>query len=273
MNTKFGIVTSAADGCGKPSSIRTMDNSHRSNMEQKKEPFMLSNRSSVSHGCSIAAAAIAVGTMAMFAVGNARANLILNGNFSVNASSYTSSPGYSSYQSNPTNPTDWTVNGAGSGVNGPDAGSAVGTPFAPVSTAGVRDFNFLQGGGVYSSQTVTTTASQAYTLAFAAAQRDGNTSAVLEVILTDATNSQQITTLTPATITDTGFNNFSLNFTAPSASTAVEFLNNSPSGDNTVDVSNVSLNPVPEPATIGLVAIGSLGLLLIGRRRAAHWKA
>ena len=218
-------------------------------------------------------AAGAVAGLAMLSAGNAQANLILNGDFSANASSYTASPGYST-NPNPSSPADWTVNGAGSGVNGPDAGSAVGTPFAPVSTAVVRDFNFLQGGGVYSSQTVTTTASQAYTLAFAAAQRDGNTSAVLEVILTDATNSQQITTLTPATITDTGFNNFSLNFTAPSASTTVEFLNNSPASiDDTVDVSNVSLNPVPEPATIGLVAIGSLGLLLIGRRRAVHWKA
>ena len=215
-------------------------------------------------------AASAVAGLAMLSTGNVQANMILNGNFSANASSYTVFPGYSNGSNpNPSSPADWTVSGAGSGVNGPDAGSAVGTPFAPASTTGVSDFNFLQGGGVYSSQTVTTTASQAYTLAFAAAQRNGDTNAVLEVILTDATNSQQITTLTPATITDTGFNNFSLNFIAPSTSTTVEFLNNSPAGDNTVDVSNVSLNPVPEPATIGLLAISSLGLLLIGRRRTA----
>ncbi|MGC9260790.1 MAG: PEP-CTERM sorting domain-containing protein [Phycisphaerae bacterium] len=58
MSTKFNIVTSAAC-CGKPSSIRTMDNSHSSNME-RKESFMFSNRSSViSRGCFLAAAALA----------------------------------------------------------------------------------------------------------------------------------------------------------------------------------------------------------------------
>jgi hypothetical protein len=104
-------------------------------------------------------------------------------------------------------------------------------------------------------------------LAFDAAQRDTDTNAVLEVIVTNANNGNPVTILTPV-ITDTGFTAFSLNFTAPSASTTVEFLNNSPSGDNTVDVSNVSLNPVPEPATLGLVALGGMGLLLLKRRKA-----
>ncbi|MGC9259063.1 MAG: GLEYA domain-containing protein [Phycisphaerae bacterium] len=58
MSTKFSIVTSAADGCGKPSSIRPMDNSHSSNME-RKESFMFSGRSSISRGFSLAAVAAA----------------------------------------------------------------------------------------------------------------------------------------------------------------------------------------------------------------------
>ena len=39
MKSKSSIVTSAADGCGNPSSIRTMDKSNSSNMEQKGLPI------------------------------------------------------------------------------------------------------------------------------------------------------------------------------------------------------------------------------------------
>ena len=58
MNTKPSIVTSAADGYGKPLSIRSMDNSHRSQREQK-ESFVLSNHLSISHSLSLVAAGFA----------------------------------------------------------------------------------------------------------------------------------------------------------------------------------------------------------------------
>ena len=61
MNTQLNIVTSAADGCGQPLSIRSMD--HLPSRDHKgaeyKESFMLSNRSSVSRGYSSAVAALA----------------------------------------------------------------------------------------------------------------------------------------------------------------------------------------------------------------------
>ena len=57
MNSKSNIVTSAADGCGQPSSIRTMDNLPSRNHKgaEYKESFMFSSRSSVSRGYSLAA--------------------------------------------------------------------------------------------------------------------------------------------------------------------------------------------------------------------------
>ena len=112
MRNKSSIVTSAADGCGKPSSIRTMDKSPSRDHKgaEYKESFMLSNCLSISRGCSLAVAARAVVGLPMLSTGNAQANLILNGNFSANASNYIDFPGYSSYQSNPANPTDWTIN-------------------------------------------------------------------------------------------------------------------------------------------------------------------
>ena len=208
------------------------------------------------------------------AVFTASTSMITNGVFSANAAAYTASPGYSQ-GGNPAAPTGWTTSGGSSGVNGPDTGfygSGGYQPFAPKSTAGVTDFNFLQGKGAFSAQTVATTAGHSYTLTFDAAARGANPSAVLEVILTDATNGSRIITLTPA-ITNAAFIPFFLNFTAISGSTNIEFLNNSPAGiDDTVDVSNVSLSDppaVPEPATLGVFAIGGLALALVGRKRRA----
>ena len=202
----------------------------------------------------------------------ARSSMIANGVFSLNAAAYTASPGYS-LRGNPGAPSGWTSSGGNTGVNGPDTGVYGSTgyqPFAPKSTAGVSDFSFLQGNGAFISQTAATTASQSYTLAFDAASRAGYPLAVLEVVLTNGTNGSQITTLTPA-ITAAGFTPFFLNFTATSGSTGIEFLNNSlPGIDATVDVSNVSLTAVPEPATLGLLAICGSALALVGRRHKAQ---
>ena len=201
-----------------------------------------------------------------------QASMITNGVFSANAAAYTAPPGYSTGVVNPAAPAGWAASGGNTGVNGPDTGVYGSTgyqPFAPASTAGVSDFSFLQGKGAFISQTAATTAGQSYTLTFDAAARALNPSAVLEVVLTNVANGSQITTLTPA-ITTAGFTPFFLNFTATSGSTNIEFLNNSATGiDDTVDVSNVSLTAVPEPATLGLLAIGSLAL---ASRRAVRRK-
>jgi hypothetical protein len=255
--------------------------------QREQEIFMFFKGFPSSHGrrngpskanAAIAGAALAVLAALTAGAGAAHANLIVNGNFSANASSYTAYPGYSQAP-NPSAPTGWTTGDGGysvsySGVNGPDTGffAASGSPFAPSSTTGVNDFNFMQGPGVYTSQTTTTAVGQSYTLTFDAAQRSGDPNSVLEVIVTNATNGNQIATSTP-TINDTSFATFSLNFTAASGSTGIEFLNNSgTTGDNTVDVTNVSMAEaaVPEPASLGLLAIGGLGLLMVSRRRATR---
>ena len=75
MSTKFSIVTSAADGCGKPSSIRSMGNSYRSNMDRKGS-FMLSNRSSAANGYPMVVAALAVVALSGVASATSVANLV-----------------------------------------------------------------------------------------------------------------------------------------------------------------------------------------------------
>ncbi len=199
------------------------------------------------------------------------ASIIGNGVFSANAGAYIASPGYSSLGGNPVAPTAWAASG-NSGINGPDTGfyGSSNEPFAPSSTASVSDFNFIQWRGAYTAQTAATVAGQPYTLAFDAAARSGDSSAVLEVLITSPTNGRQIISLTPA-ITDTAFTPFLLNFTAMSGTTNIEFLNNSPQGvDDTVDVSNVSLVAVPEPATVVPLVIGALAAMVLGPRRRAR---
>ena len=276
MSSDRSIVSSAADCCGKPRPIRSVGNSVRSHREQKESKMFINGLSS-SRGFSLAASALAIAAVAGLA-GNASAgmvatNLITNGNFSENAAAYVSFPGYSA-SPNPTDPTGWTGT---NGVNGPDTGfyptSSDNLPFSPAPNATINgnlpDFAFMQGPGPSVAQTAATTSGSNYTLTYYGAARAGETADVLKVIVTNAADSQQIATQTPAII-DTGWTPFTLSFIAPSASINVEFLNASAAGSSgTVDVTNVALAAVPEPATLGLLALGGLGMLLIGRKRAA----
>ena len=244
------------------------------NCERFCRIFIASGRglmaNSVAYRASIAAAILAALAVAappnVIAFNAASGNLIANGDFSANASAFVVSPGYINTGNvsgiagqNPPAPTGWTV-GPGQntvGVNGSDTGfykSATngGAPFAPASTAGVRDFVFLQNRGVFASQTVTTATGQTYTLTYDAAARINETSDVLKVVLIDTATGKQIATREPA-IRQGAFRPFALQFTAPSASTRVEFLNNSPAkSDNTVDVSNVALVKGAQRALLSL---------------------
>ena len=248
------------------------------------------------------AAVVAAVAATALTAGAASANLVANGDFSANASSYVTYPGYSSGPStsgtNPFNPTDWTVIQylqPAVGVNGPDTGfygkslTNGGSPFAPSSTSiasstsQVRDFAFMQDGintaGTYNNSTVeqviSTIAGHIYKLSYVAAQWSGDSGATLETLVTDAVNNTQIASQIPS-ITTSAFNPFSLTFTATSASTEIAFINNTnTSVSNTVDVSNVVMvDPpaaVPLPASIGLLGLGTVGLgLLLLKRRAGR---
>ncbi len=302
MNTKSKIVTSAADGCGKPSSIRPMDNlpSRDHKGAEYKESFMFSNRSTISRGCSLAAATLAA-VACIGLASTASASTIYSDSF----------PGSSSATLNGTTPaTDttgatWTADTAWN-ADGSLNASIVNNykaylPFAPANgqiytlseginaTSNISGFTggwiglFFEPSGTFISPTT-------------GAPNGG------PAILDDVPNSMsEIVTLTgPGTSGSPNFNlpysgsgiqNLQMVLNTGGAYWSVQFSDNgtvlgyysysstnpNPSiadvGFNSQgangQVSNFSLtsSAVPEPATLGLFAIGGIGLLLAARRR------
>jgi hypothetical protein len=226
-----------------------------------------------------AVGALAVGGLVLLPAGNAQANMITNGDFSANASSFTIAPGYYgdlAANNNPNNATGWTSSGNG-GVNGTDTGTSVGNTFGPSSTSistggSVADFAFLQNVATL-SQGLAAIAGQTYTVNLVAATRAGNTGAYMTAeVLDGATVLGGIGTSTPVNPGSTDFTPYNFSFTANGGNLTFEILNSPPGGtDESLAVSDVSISAVPEPATLGLVvAAGGLGLLLIGRKRRAQ---
>jgi hypothetical protein len=222
-------------------------------------------------------AAVAVAGLAMLSAGNAQANLIQNGDFSANAGSFATFPGYCGAGSNAGSPLDWANNNGNSGINGPGTGGW-GEPFSP-STAPSFDFAFLQ---VNSSSNVGTalytyfnvTPGQNYTVTYMDAARSGDTGTLYTSVENGGIGSPVMASNT-TTPSDTAFQQESFNYTAGTSTQDAIIFQNTGNGstDSTVDFSEVVIAPassVPEPATIGLMAMAGLGLLITGRKRAVR---
>ena len=218
-------------------------------------------------------------TVALSVADSASANLIVNGDFSANASSFTGWPGYASWtstfdgQANPAI-SGWNMNSAApsSGVNGKDTFSTFGTPgpivaFGPSGQQAAPDRNwaFLQGNGVAILQVINVTPGVEYTVSFEAAGRAGD-SAQGSAYAYDG----NLVSLLPGgkfsqTYSDVNFVPDSYTFT-PTLSTATIVFQNAGGGD-AVNFSNVSVVPVPEPSTLAGLAIGVVALGLASRRK------
>jgi hypothetical protein len=189
-------------------------------------------------------------------------NLIVNGNFSANAASFTNWPGYILPWSsgNPAAITGWmNLTNLLVGVNG--IATSAGDAFSPSSTDG-RTYAFIQGGVNGLAQNLALSANTTYQLDFEVAARVGNTPNY-QVLLGDGT--QVFYTLTNVA-NNVAFVHVSATFTTPSSFKATPFIQllNLTPGDNTIDFANVSLvvvgskgptqtslTPSPNPSTYG----------------------
>ncbi len=305
MNTKSSIVTSAADCCGNPSSIRSMD--HLPSRDHKgaeyKESFMLSNRSSISRGSSII---IAVLTAAMLTglASTALATDIYSDSF----------PGSSSSPLNGTSPaTDstgaiwnaflWNADGS---INIPNNSGSCNAylPFMPTSgniytlTLGINatsgsgwiGLSFLSsgtgltgGGGVALYQNA-----EPWTADWVS----GNPNAAISTSTGPGTNGvnnwdypyQGTGVQNLQMVLDTSGMNWTVQFSdnGTNLGSLYTYTTNPVIGDvgfgasaASGQVSNFSLtsSPVPEPTSVGLFALGCLGMMFISRKWATDRSA
>ena len=197
----------------------------------------------------------------------AQADLLTNGSFETP----TVAPGtFSNFPTGSTAITGWTV-------FGPPVSVVSGTfdaPFFPAQD-GTQwlDLTGPTSGGGGVQQTVATTPGQTYNLSFFVGTGFGTTSTVGVLIngslLTTRTNS------TPGAVIN--WEQFTVPFTATSASTLIGFENLDPIGDDSNGLDNVSLNAaspvaVPEPGMLVLVGTALVGLGLLRRRKATHMR-
>ncbi len=220
--------------------------------------------------------------VAMSVAGSASANLIVNGDFSANASAFVGWSGYASWTSPPefgggTNPaiSGWSTNGSfGIGLNGKDTFGNFPTP-SPIVPFGPTDqqttptvtWAFLQGDGAAILQVINVTPGVEYTASFLAAGRPGNP-AQGSAYVYDGTIGVDSPGLLPGGIFNKAygvatFEPDSFKFT-PTLSTATIVFQNAGSGD-AVNFTNVSV--VPEPSTLAGLAIGVVALGLAARRK------
>jgi hypothetical protein len=196
------------------------------------------------------------------------ANVVVNGDFSANATAFTTFPGYRSLGANP-EIQDWAftdLSGGAGGNAGLNGTGTVTTAFGPADQSAVGTYAFIQNGTALLSQGLTTLQpSQTYTISFQAANRNGNDGAVGRVQIGDeaaviySSGDQSFSTAAFETVTTT--------FTTPASFTGTPSIQlySFVAGDNTVAYSNIVVEAIPEPSGALLLGIG--GLLSFARRR------
>lgn len=224
--------------------------------------------------------------VALSVVGTASANLIVNGDFSANASAFTGWPGYINWNAadygwgTGINPTisGWTHNGSGgTGVNGKDTLSNFpGPSLSPIVAFGPsvqqatpdRNWAFLQGSGAAIFQSINVTPGVQYTLSFEAAGRAGNPANAGVYVYNgtlgvDAAGLAAGTGFFSRSYSDINFVPDSITFSSNLPTATIVFQNSG--GGDSVNFTNIVA--VPEPSTLAGLAIGVVALGLASRRK------
>ena len=191
-------------------------------------------------------AAVAMAALVLTATSADAANIVLNGDFSSNAASFTNFPGYVG-GSNPAAIDNWAKSG-NVGVNG----VGIHNPFGPADKSAATYYGFLQSPGTSLAQTVTgLSANTTYYVSFVAAGRNGNTDTKGRVLLAD--NSSTLYDSGVNTWSTAAFQTVASQFTTGSSidgPIVLTLSNDSPAGDKTVSYSNIVVASLAGPVVL-----------------------
>jgi len=171
-------------------------------------------------------------------------NLVVNGNFTNNATAFVTWPGYVGSGSNPTNVPGWTQV-AGSGGYGVNGAGTVTSVFGPASTGG-NTFLFIQASSTAELlQNLPALATNTtYTLSFLAAARSGESGDMFMVQIGDQSGSYVNTGAIVAN--NSIFQYFTYTFTTPAnfnGVPSIQLYNVNPATGHSVDFTAVSVQP------------------------------
>ena len=192
-----------------------------------------------SHGLAI----VAGGFIYALALPAIAQNLVVNGNFTNNATAFVTWPGYVGSGSDPTNVPGWTQVSGSAGGYGVNGAGTVTSVFGPASTGG-NTFLFIQASSTkeLAQNLPTLLTNTTYTLSFQAAARNGESGNVFMVQIGDQNGS--FVTSGGIAANNTVFQYFTYIFTTPASFNGVpciQLYNLNPATGHSVDFTAVSV--------------------------------
>ena len=194
---------------------------------------------------------------------SSHANLLQNGSFEF-GNFVPSEPGSMLLSVGATDITGWTVEGGGLAWDGPT------NPYGLTASDGsyfldlTADYDHAPYGGLLQSQTISTTIGAQYRLSFDLGTDSHYDTAPVGVQVTAGSASDTFTSGVPQNRNQ--WQTFDFDFIATSANTSISLIGQASTSQEYIGLDNVSLEVIPEPSTLTLLAGPGLLVLAAWRR-------